>query len=682
MTDRISRQLKYIESRQHRSLRRRLSDSEWKAIEDTIRKPELSYMERITLRLKAFLETETPIILEDTEIHGLRTLIDFPDIYLEGELDEIKKDHYVHEIGKITNLAWDVETVLRDGLEGRRTRLRDGKKSDPEFCRLTEETIDISIAFADKYAAALAEAGKPDTAEVYRRIIRTGAENMTEALQLFRILHFILWASSCYHNTVGRFDLWLYPFYKADKSKGMTDEEALEIIEDFFLSFNRDSDLYFGQAMGDNGQSLVLGGVDRDGKCSVNELTYLALEAALELRKIDPKINLRVDKNTPKELYEKATELTKIGLGFPQYSNDDIVIPCLTHWGYDLEDARDYCIAACWEFIIPGVAMDIPNIGAISVVSDVRDAIVENLNSCENLDELFGYVKRNLDKTVKEFTDKLNNLYLEPAPFMSLLMADCLTEGRDISEGGKYNNYGFHGVGISCGADQLAAVDQYVFREKTVSKERLLTALESNFKNDAELKYILRNKAEKMGKDEAANEIGDRLLGAFADAFEGITNDRGGIFRAGTGTAMYYVWYAENLKATADGREEGEYLPANFSESMFLSGAGPLSVLLGFALPSLKRAGNGGPMTLELHDTVFKTEDSTKKVAALVKTYIDAGGHQLQLNAVNKEQLIDAQKNPEKHKELIVRVWGWSGHFVELDKSYQNQVIKRLEFDI
>jgi len=682
MTDRISRQLKYIESRQHRSLRRRLSDSEWKAIEGTIRKPELSYMERITLRLKAFLETETPIILEDTEIHGLRTLIDFPDIYLEGELDEIKKDHYVHEIGKITNLAWDVETVLRDGLEGRRTRLRDGKKSDPEFCRLTEETIDISIAFADKYAAALAEAGKPDTAEVYRRIIRSGAENMTEALQLFRILHFILWASSCYHNTVGRFDLWLYPFYKADKSKGMTDEEALEIIEDFFLSFNRDSDLYFGQAMGDNGQSLVLGGVDRDGKCSVNELTYLALEAALELRKIDPKINLRVDKNTPKELYEKATELTKIGLGFPQYSNDDIVIPCLTHWGYDLEDARDYCIAACWEFIIPGVAMDIPNIGAISVVSDVRDAIVENLNSCENLDELFGYVKRNLDKTVKEFTDKLNNLYLEPSPFMSLLMADCLTEGRDISEGGKYNNYGFHGVGISSGADQLAAVDQYVFREKSVSKERLLTALDNNFKDDAELKYILRNKAEKMGKDEAANEIGDRLLGAFADAFEGITNDRGGICRAGTGTAMFYVWHAENLKATADGREAGEYLPANFSESMFLTGAGPLSVLLGFALPSLKRAGNGGPMTLELHDTVFKTEDSTKKVAALVKTYIDAGGHQLQLNAVNKEQLIDAQENPEKHKELIVRVWGWSGHFVELDKSYQNQVIKRLEFDI
>lgn len=682
MTDKIKRQLEFIEGRKHRAYRRNLNDSQWKAIEKEICNPSLSYIERTTLRLKAFLEIETPVILPDTDIHGLRTIIDFPDIYNEGEMDEIQKEHYVHEKGKITNLAWDVENVLKEGLEGRRKRLLDGEKRDTEFCRCAQETIDISIAFADKYAAALEEAGKVEDAETLRRIIRNGAETMKEALQLFRMLHFILWASSCYHNTVGRFDMWLYPFYKADKANGMSDDEALEIIEDFFLSFNRDSDLYYGLSMGDNGQSLVLGGVDKKGECVVNELTYLALEAAKEVRKIDPKINLRVDKNTPKELYEKATELTKIGLGFPQYSNDDIVIPCLTHWGYDLEDARNYCIAACWEFIIPSVAMDIPNIGAISIAGEVRDAIVKNLNSCDNLDQLFEFVKKNLNNVAKESTENLNNIYIEPAPFMSLLLPDTLNQGQDISKGGKYNNYGFHGVGVSCGADQLAAVDQYVFREKTVSKERLLTALDNNFQDDAELKYILRNKAEKMGKDEAANEIGNRLLGAFADSFEGIKNERGGIFRAGTGTAMFYVWYAENLKATADGREDGEYLPANFSESMFLTGAGPLSVLLGFCLSNLQKAGNGGPMTLELHDTVFKTEDSTKKVAALVKTYIDAGGHQLQLNAVNREKLMDAQKNPEKHKELIVRVWGWSGHFVELDKSYQNQVIKRLEFDI
>ena len=277
MTDKINRQLRFLESRKHRAFRRNLSETEWNAVEKEIQNSSLSYIERTTLRLKRFLEIETPVILEDTDIHGLRTIIDFPDIYSVGEMDEIKKTHYVHEKGKITNLAWDVEKVLKEGLEGRRTRLLGGEKRDPDFCRFAEETIDISIAFVDKYAAALEEAGKVEDAETYKRIIRSGAETMKEALQLFRMLHFILWATSCYHNTVGRFDIWLYPFYKANKACGMSDEEALEIIEDFFLSFNRDSDLYYGLSQGDNGQSLVLGGVDKDGKNVVNELTPLTL---------------------------------------------------------------------------------------------------------------------------------------------------------------------------------------------------------------------------------------------------------------------------------------------------------------------------------------------------------------------------------------------------------------------
>ena len=149
MTDKIKRQLEFIEGRKHRAYRRNLNDAQWKAIEKEICNPSLTYIERTTLRLKAFLETETPVILPDTDIHGLRTIIDFPDIYSEGEMDEIQKEHYVHEKGKITNLAWDVENVLKEGLEGRRSRLQNGEKRDPEFCRFAEETIDISIAFAD-----------------------------------------------------------------------------------------------------------------------------------------------------------------------------------------------------------------------------------------------------------------------------------------------------------------------------------------------------------------------------------------------------------------------------------------------------------------------------------------------------------------------------------------------------
>lgn len=682
MTENMKRQLEYIESRKHREFRRELTQAELDDILPQIYDKNLSYMRRATLRLKLFLEHETPVLLPDTRIHGLRTIIEFPDIYAPGEMEEIKKTHWVHEKGKVTNMAWDVSTVLAEGLEGRRQRLENGKKQDPEFVECVNETIDFTEAFADRYAEALIAAGNKEHGEMISRVIRNGAETMLEALQLFRLLHFTLWASWCYHNTVGRFDQWLYPYYQADKAKGMTDEEALEIIEDFFLSFNRDSDLYYSLAWGDNGQSIVLGGMLPDGSCGVNELTTMSLTASKELRQIDPKINLRVDKSTPTELFELGTELTKIGLGFPQYANDDVVIPCLEHWGYSTEDARNYAIAACWEFIIPNVAMDIPNIGGLPIAECVRNAIVNHLNECENTEDLFGFVKDEIFKKAAEMTEQVKNLYMEPSPYHSILVQNALENGRDVSEGATYNNYGFHGTGLSCGADQIAAVDSMIFREKRITKDRLLKGMETNFENDPELRHLLRNDADKMGREESANEIGDRLLGIFADSLEGIHNERGGIFRAGTGSAMYYVWHGENLGATADGRDAGDYLPANFSESMFMTNSGPLSVLLGFAPKNLIRTSNGGPMTFELHDTVFKTEDSVKKVAALVRAYILQGGHQLQINAVNREKMIAAQKNPKEYQDLIVRVWGWSGHFVELDACYQNQIIKRVEFGV
>ncbi len=683
MTKRIERIKRYLEERRHRAFRRELTGEELDEILPAIRDRSLSWMRRHTLRLKLFLERETPVLLPDTHIYGMRTIVSFPDIISAEEMAELKEKYYVHEKGKVTNLSWDVLTVLRDGLEGRRKKLMDGRQEDAEFVSCVSEIIDTVEQFADRYAGALKESGQVQEGEKLSRIIRRGAVTMEEAFQLFRILHFTLWCTDCYHNTVGRFDQWLLPFYRHDLETGIvTKESALEMIEDFFLSFNWDSDLYYSLAWGDNGQSLVIGGMLPDGSDGTNELTEMTLTAAGELRQIDPKINLRVSKATPIELFETGTELTKIGLGFPQYSNDDVVIPCLEHWGYETADARDYCIAACWEFIVPNVAMDIPNIGGLPIAEVVRETIAEHLEECETMDELTQFVRQALRKKAEEMAEQVKNLFLEPAPFLSMLMGDYLERGSDISRGAKYNNYGFHGTGLSCGADQLAAVERYVFGERSITKKQLLTGMENDFETDKKLQWILRNKAPKMGRDESANEMGAALLDWFAQALEGLRNDRGGIFRGGTGTAMYYVWHGEHLPATADGRGAGEYLPANFSPSLFLTGAGPLSVLLGFSPESLLRTSNGGPMTLEIHDQVFKEKESIRKVAELVRAYIAAGGHQLQLNAVNSEKLRAAQEEPEKYQDLIVRVWGWSGHFVELDKCYQDQVVKRVEFGI
>jgi formate C-acetyltransferase len=683
MTERIQRLRLFLEERKHRKFRRDLTRTELDVILPAIRDDSISYMRRHTLRLKLFLEAENPVLLPDTRIYGLRTITSFPDIYSENELKQIKETHYVHEKGKVTNVSWAVQEVLEEGLEARRKRLLDGDQEDSEFVACAVETIDMIEEFADKYAEAITKSGAADKSASLSRSIRTGARTMAEAFQMFRILHFAIWCSDCYHNTVGRFDQWLLPFYSHDIENGIENREsALELIEDFFISFNWDSDLYYSLAWGDNGQSLVLGGMLSDGSNGVNELTKLALTAAKEIREIDPKINLRVSRETPFELYELGTELTKIGLGFPQYSNDDVVIPCLEHWGYKTKDARNYAIAACWEFIIPEVAMDIPNINGLSLAGVVRNTIVDHLEESCDMQTLLAFVKESIGEKALELTSVVQNLHLEPSPVLSILMRGCLEKGRDMSHGLEYNNFGLHGTGISCGADQLAAVKTLIFDSGTVEKKRLLQAMETDFAGDHELQWLLRNKAPKMGRDESADELGDILLGYFADSLENLRNERGGIWRAGTGSAMFYVWHSRELPATADGRGAGEYLPANFSPSLFLTNSGPLSVLLGFSPKSLLRASNGGPMTLEIHDTVFNDEANIKKVADLVRAYIQNGGHQLQLNAVNGDKLRAAQKEPEKYRDLIVRVWGWSGHFVELDKCYQNQILKRVEFEL
>ena len=386
-----------------------------------------------------------------------------------------------------------------------------------------------------------------------------------------------------------------------------------------------------------------------------------------------------MNKDTPIELYELCTELTKQGLGFPQYANDDVVIPALVEMGYDVQDARNYTVAACWEFIIPGVAMDIPNIGAVSHAELVRNVILEKLRDCDSFEALLEQVRLAEIAEADRQEPGYRNLWIEPAPYQSVLMSDYT---HDISEGAKYNNYGIHGTGFATAVDQLAAVHAYVYGDHTVTKDELISAMENDFADAVALKHKLRERAPKLGRDDECAELLDAMIRFFHDAWQGRTNERGGIFRTGTGSAMYYLWHARDLGATADGRAAGEMLAANFSPSLILSDAGPLSVLQAMARPTLKLVCNGGPMTLELHDTVFKNAEGIKKVAQLVRTYILLGGHQLQLNAVSRETLLDAQRHPEDHQNLIVRVWGWSGHFVQLDKGYQDQIIERTSYSI
>ncbi len=620
--------------------------------------------ERMTRRFEFLCRAETPHMHPSEQIVLVRTVKQQPDIFTAEEWETLRRTHFIHEHGYVSNLSPDYGAAIQSGLLAVRARA-DG---------YGRRMIDALIGLCDRYRAEAERLGRDDVAAVLTQVPRYGARNFREALQMFRILHYALWLEGDYHNTVGRFDQYLYPYFRRDMEAGVyTREQALELLEDFFLSFNKDSDLYIGVQQGDNGQSMVLGGRLPDGSEGFNELSELCLLASRNLGLIDPKINLRVSTRTPLSIYEKGTELTRVGLGFPQYSNDDVVIEGLTRLGYDYEDAVNYVVAACWEFIIPGVGNDVANIGAVNFPELTDRAIRRCLTQGGGtFPELLQAVQAEIRRECDRITGSIQDVWFVPSPFMDLL--------RD---GKKYNNFGLHGSGIACAADALAAVERYVYQEKRVTPERLLHALDTDYADDPELLHLLRFEAPKMGTgNDRADALGGMLLDWFADALEGKRNCLGGVWRAGTGTAMYYLWHARELGATADGRRAGEPFGTNFSPSLFAQVPGPLTDVISFTKQNLIRAINGGPLTLEFAAGVFQNPESIRKVAMLVRYFIQRGGHQLQLNAVNLEAMREAQKHPERYRQLVVRIWGWSAYFVELDRDFQNHVMARQEYTV
>ena len=628
----------------------------------------LSPIERMADRFTRLCDEEKAVILEGEQIVFLRTVSNLPAIFTDGEWAEISAKYHIHELGFMSNLSPNYYDTIGCGLlKKRETADKYGKMA-----------IDNIIKLSDKYLEEAKKQGREDLVEVLTQVPRYPARNFHEALQFFRILHFSLWLEGNYHNTIGRFDRYMYPYLKADMEKGIyTEETALELLEDFFLSFNKDSDIYVGVQQGDNGQSMMLGGCDEDGNDVYNLLSELCLKASCNNKMIDPKINLRVSKNTPQDRFTEATKLTKAGLGFPQYSNDDVVIPALESMGYEHNDAINYTVAACWEFIIPNVGADIANIGAMSYPKAVDIALHNNLESAETYEEFFGFVSKEIEKECNNICNSIKDVWFIPSPFMNVLM-DC-----DIYNGGKYNNFGIHGTGIATAADSLAAIKKYVFEEKSITKAELIKAIDNNFKGTPELLHKLRYETPKLGNnDDFVDSIATELLDTFASKLKGKTNCRGGIYRAGTGSAMYYLWHANEIGASADGRREKEPFGTNYSVSLFANVKGPVSVIASMTKQHFHNAMNGGPLTLEFHQSIFADDDGIEKVGLLVKNFIDRGGHQLQLNTVNLDKMIDAQKHPENYRQLVVRIWGWSAYFVELDKEYQDHVIARQAYTV
>ena len=688
MTERIKSLLERTFEKEQKKFRR---DVDWKPLLERFIADGTDDEARARIGLEEMLNAETPAFMDGERLAFLRTVKQIPDLHSDEEMDARRaKGVAFGEKGVVFNLTADFGPTIRDGLDARLSEMAsrlekcraEGDAEGIAFLENAALSVKALLGLADRYRAAAEEKGLAEIAATLAQVPRKGARTFHEALQSLRILHYAMWCEGEYHCGLGRIDQYLYPYYDADiKSGRLTDETALEELEEFFIACNRDSDLYIGVQQGDNGQSVMLGGVTRDGKPAFNALSRLCLKACGELKLVDPKINLRVDKATPLEIYELGTELTAKGLGFPQYANDDVVIPALQRWGYELEDARDYSVAACWEFLVPGCGMDINNIDAVSFVGAL-DAALRNLAqerkavSYEDVEaEFLAEIQRRADALV----EKYRHVEILPGPFVSVISTGCIAKARDICKGAKYNNFGIHGTGIAVAVDSLASVRELVFEKKAVSLAELVKLLDTDFAGRPDI-LAAAKAAPKMGNaDPKADEIAKRVIDFWGHAFDGRRNDRGGVFRPGTGSAMYYIWHTRDVPASADGRLKGEPLSANWAPALDVPVKGPVSVVRSFTEPDLGLVCNGGPLTIEMHDSAFSMPDGVEKVAQLVKFFIERGGHQMQINTINRETLLDAQKHPERHRHLIVRVWGWSGYFIELDKCYQDQIIKRVE---
>lgn len=587
---------------------------------------------------------------------------------------------------RIENITPDWEILLRDGLNKRLVlcqQMLDDKDIEPEKREFLESAVAMLTAvcdFAAAYSRAAADAGEPALAELLKKVPAEAPETMYEALQaiyfVFSMLHF----TGCTLLGLGRMDQYLYPFYRRDLEQGvLTEAGAAELLEEFFVMLNRENDIYGMMQRGDDGESLMLGGCKPDGSPAVNELTLMILQVSETVAMINPKINLRVDSHTPDEILLAGLKLAKRGLGFPQYCNDEVVIPALIKFGYPPEAARDYTVAACWEFVVKD-GRDIPNCASVNLALAADRAIRKALQEGLDFPALLAEMKRFISEQVpRPFP------VLLPNPLFSAISGQCLERGMDLhSGGGTHYHYGIHGCASSTAADSLAAVKTLVYDTKTVAPAELLAALENNFSDCEKLLALLKNAPKTGNADPVSSEMLKTVFTAFAEVVEAVPPDaRGGRIRPGTGAAQNYVmmtqytdhpWY---LRATADGRKEGEFFSSSLSPAPGVRAKGVLSIFRTYGQLPYDRVCNGGPVTLELSPAYFRNPDALTKGVQLIRAFVASGCQQMQMNLLDREVLIDAQKHPELHRDLVVRVWGWSGYFTELDKPFQDQIIGR-----
>jgi len=626
--------------------------------------------------------------------------------------------------------------VLNAGLEGIRTQTLEAQKKlnlaefedlkKSYFYRAILILLDAVEAFAlrfAKLAEAQADTASPERASELKEIARIcrkvpmhPAETFHEALQSVWFIHLILQIESNGHSlSYGRLDQFCYPYYKKSKSEGMTDEDACELLENLWLKtisinkirswshtrFSAGSPLY---------QNVTIGGQTKDGKDAVNDLSYLILKSVARCHLPQPNLTVRYHSGLSDEFMNECIEVIRCGFGMPAFNNDEIIIPSFLSLGVKKEDAYDYSAIGCVEVAVPGkwgyrcTGMSFLNFPKTLMIAlndglDIETGKRVYKGAGHFLDmESFKDVMRVWDRFIREFCrqsvilDSTADMALEqevPDILCSALTDDCIARGRHLKEGGAvYDFISGLQVGIANLGDSLASIKKCVYEDKTVTRQELWNMLLNNFEGeDGERIRQLLLAAPKYGNDDDyVDLLAVEGYDSYIDEIAKYKNTRfgrgpiGGTYYAGTSSISANVPSGAHTCATPDGRHAGEPLAEGCSPTHSMDVNGPTSVLKSVSKLRTDKITGGVLLNQKVVPSMLSKPRDREKLLLLLRTFFDLlHGFHIQYNVVSRDTLLDAQIHPENHKDLIVRVAGYSAFFNVLSRQTQDDIIARTE---
>jgi trans-4-hydroxy-L-proline dehydratase len=561
------------------------------------------------------------------------------------------------------------------------------------------------LACAGRHAeAALALAAvEPDArrraeleriAAVCSRVPAEAPRTFQEALQAYWFVHLgvITELNTWDSFNPGHLDQHLYPFYRQGLQDGsLTDEAARELLECFWIKFNNQpAPPKVGVTAAESGTytdfaNINTGGLLADGSDGVNDLTYLVLDVIDEMRLLQPSSNIQLSRRSPDRFLTRALEIVRAGWGQPSIFNADLVVEELLRQGKSLGDARAGGTSGCVEtgafgkeaYILTGY-FNLPKVLELTL----QEAGAGSLGSFPGLFDAFRTTLQRLVDVKIRGANVIERLYATrmPAPFLSLLVDDCIAKGRDYHDGGaRYNTTYLMPVGIGTVTDSLSAINEHVFERKAIAPGRLLEALGRNFDGDEPVRQRLWNRTPRYGNDDpSADGMLRAVFDAVYDAVDGRPNTRGGVFHVNYLSTTCHVYFGSKVGATPDGRRAGEPVSEGISPVQGADRAGPTAVVRSAA--SMDQARTGGTLlNQKFAPGALQTPADLAKLASIVRTYFALGGHHIQFNVVTADTLRAAQADPETHRDLIVRVAGYSDYFCDLTRALQDEIISRTE---